>query len=183
MGEEEFSRFVDNTREIVLAAISRYLYERFSYAIDDVAQETYLRAYKALLKGQFRGDSKLTTWLYTIARNESIRMNEVLGREENKAEKAGKRFEEEGKLEPAVSDSEELEDLPTWEKAKIWVMQLPESYRSVLQYYFSGYSEKQIAEALGVPAGTVKSRAARGKEMLRRMHNSDRREGGVRWEE
>ncbi|EQA44297.1 terminase, ATPase subunit, gpP-like protein [Leptospira broomii serovar Hurstbridge str. 5399] len=183
MGEQEFSRFVESTREIVLAAVSRYLYERFAYAIDDVAQETYLRAYKALQKGQFRGDSKLTTWLYTIARNESIRMNEILGREETKAEKAGKRSEEERRLETASENSDDSADLPTWEKAKIWVLQLPESYRSVLQYYLSGYSEKQIAEALGVPAGTVKSRAARGKEMLRRMQNSERREGGTIWGE
>lgn len=180
MGEEEFSRFVEDTREIVLAAISRYLYERFAYAIDDVAQETYLRAYKALQKGQFRGESKLTTWLYTIARNESIRMNENLGREETKAEKAGKRFQEE-RPQVAEADTEDLVDLPSWEKAKIWVANLPEAYQSVIQYYLSGYSEKEIAEVLGVPAGTVKSRAARGKEMLRRMHHSERREGGEIW--
>ncbi|TGL49040.1 RNA polymerase sigma factor [Leptospira wolffii] len=180
MGEEEFSRFVEETREIVLAAISRYLYERFAYAIDDVAQETYLRAYKALQKGQFRGDSKLTTWLYTIARNESIRMNENLGREETKAEKAGKRSREER---PPVleTEAEEAAELPSWEKAKGWISKLPEAYQSVIQYYLSGYSEKEIAEALGVPAGTVKSRAARGKEMLRRMHHSERREGGDVW--
>ncbi|TGL60711.1 RNA polymerase sigma factor [Leptospira sarikeiensis] len=181
MGEAEFSRFVEETREIVLAAVSRYLYERFAYAIDDVAQETYLRAYKALQKGQFRGDSKLTTWLYTIARNESIRMNENLVREETKAEKAGKRSEEDSRVFAIEKDSEVMEDLPTWEKAKLWISNLPEAYRSVIQYYLSGYSEKEIAEALGVPTGTVKSRAARGKEMLRRMQNSEKREGGEVW--
>ncbi|TGK02812.1 RNA polymerase sigma factor [Leptospira langatensis] len=181
MGEEEFSRFVEGTREIVLAAISRYLYERFAYAIDDVAQETYLRAYKALQKNQFRGDSKLTTWLYTIARNESIRMNENLIREETKAEKAGKRSKEETRTFAAEKEPDETLDLPTWEKAKIWISNLPDAYKSVIEYYLSGYSEKEIAEALGVPAGTVKSRAARGKEMLRRMQNSERREGGEVW--
>ncbi|TGK09589.1 RNA polymerase sigma factor [Leptospira selangorensis] len=182
MGEAEFSRFVEETREIVLAAVSRYLYERFAYAIDDVAQETYLRAYKALQKGQFRGDSKLTTWLYTIARNESIRMNENLMREETKAEKAGKRSEEDSRSFAFDKElPEDREDLPTWEKAKLWIGNLPEAYRSVIQYYLSGYSEKEIAEVLGVPAGTVKSRAARGKEMLRRMQNSEKREGGEVW--
>ncbi len=181
MGEEEFSRFVEDTREIVLAAISRYLYERFAYAIDDVAQEAYLRAYKALQKGQFRGDSKLSTWLYTIARNESIRMNETLGREETKAEKAGKLSQEETRTLSLETEIEEGAELPTWDRAKIWVSNLPEAYRSVIQYYLSGYSEKEIAQVLGVPAGTVKSRAARGKEMLRRMHNSERREGGGVW--
>ncbi|PJZ71400.1 RNA polymerase [Leptospira perolatii] len=184
MGEEEFSRFVEDTREIVLSAISRNLSERFAYAIDDVAQETYLRAYKALQKGQFRGESKLTTWLYTIARNESLRMNENLAREEAKAERAGRRSVEARQEEFSHSqDDNSLEHLPSWEKAKTWLLKIPESYRTVLQYYLSGFSEREIAETLGVPAGTVKSRAARGREMLRRIYHAERRDGGAIWSE
>ncbi len=40
MTESEFTEIVSSTREIVLSAIEKNLAERFSYAIDDVAQET-----------------------------------------------------------------------------------------------------------------------------------------------
>nr|WP_231293371.1 sigma factor [Leptospira sp. serovar Kenya] len=95
MTESEFTEIVSSTREIVLSAIEKNLAERFSYAIDDVAQETYFRAYKALKKDQFRQESKLSTWLYTIARNESLRMNDKLRKEEERAEKLTKSKKEE----------------------------------------------------------------------------------------
>ena len=57
-------------------------------------QETYLRAYKALVNGKFREEAKLSTWLYTIARNEVYRMNEKLLREERKIEKASAKLKE-----------------------------------------------------------------------------------------
>lgn len=87
MTESEFAEIVNSTRNTVLSAIEKNLAERFYYAIDDVAQETYFRAYKALKKNQFRQESKLSTWLYTIARNESLRMNDKLRKEEARAEK------------------------------------------------------------------------------------------------
>ncbi|KPA30808.1 putative terminase, ATPase subunit, gpP-like protein [Leptospira interrogans] len=50
MTESEFAEIVNSTRNTVLSAIEKNLAERFYYAIDDVAQETYFRAYKALKK-------------------------------------------------------------------------------------------------------------------------------------
>ena len=84
--EHDFAEIVERTKGVVLSAISKTLDAEFSSHIDDVVQETYLRAYKSLQKEQFKNNSSIETWLYTIARNESLRMNEKLVRERQKSE-------------------------------------------------------------------------------------------------
>ncbi|EMY79549.1 putative terminase, ATPase subunit, gpP-like protein [Leptospira weilii serovar Ranarum str. ICFT] len=171
MTESEFTEIVSSTRDTVLSAIEKNLAERFSYAIDDVAQETYFRAYKALKKDQFRKESKLSTWLYVIARNESLRMNDKLRREEERAEKLVNSKKEDDFL-AARSDSNGNSRGNSQEMIgtlRSLLVKIPDKYRKVLEFYLAGYSEKQIAETLGVKRGTVKSRAARGKEMMKRV--------------
>jgi RNA polymerase sigma factor (sigma-70 family) len=52
------------------------------------------------------------------------------------------------------------------------VEQLPEEQRSVVALrYFVGLSEVEVAETLGIPQGTVKSRTARALERLREMYD------------
>jgi RNA polymerase sigma-70 factor (ECF subfamily) len=63
MTEAEFTEIVESTKRVVLSAIEKNLYPRFLHAIDDVVQETYLRAYKSLQKKQFEGRSALPTSL------------------------------------------------------------------------------------------------------------------------
>ena len=84
MTEQEFIKIVDETQGLVLSAIEKNLPERFYHAIDDIAQETYFRAYKSLKKNKFKGKSTVQTWVYTIARNETLRMYKKLDREEKK---------------------------------------------------------------------------------------------------
>ncbi|MBE8362776.1 RNA polymerase sigma factor [Leptospira borgpetersenii] len=172
MTESEFTEIVSSTREIVLSAIEKNLAERFSYAIDDVAQETYFRAYKALKKDQFRKESKLSTWLYTIARNESLRMNDKLRKEEERAEKLTKSKKEEDFLISHTDLNENSKRLNSQEMIgtlRALLVKIPDKYRKVLEFYLAGYSESQIAETMGVKPGTVKSRAFRGKEMIKRV--------------
>ncbi|WP_061298207.1 RNA polymerase sigma factor [Leptospira borgpetersenii] len=172
MTESEFTEIVSSTREIVLSAIEKNLAERFSYAIDDVAQETYFRAYKALKKDQFRQESKLSTWLYTIARNESLRMNDKLRKEEERAEKLTKSKKEEDFLISHTDLNENSKRLNSQEMIgtlRALLVKIPDKYRKVIEFYLAGYSESQIAETMGVKPGTVKSRAFRGKEMIKRV--------------
>jgi RNA polymerase sigma-70 factor (ECF subfamily) len=53
MDEKDFTTIINRTKDTVLSAIERYLAARFYSAVDDVAQEVYLRAYKSLSKDQF----------------------------------------------------------------------------------------------------------------------------------
>ena len=161
MTNSDFTEIVNSTKSIVLSAIEKNLAERFFHSIDDVVQETYLRAYKALVNGKFREESKLSTWLYAIARNESFRMNEKLMREERKIERATLRIKEETHLDGNIQDQPNL--------LIKYLKQIPEKYKTILLHYSEGFSEKEIAEKLSIKQGTVKSRAFRGKEFLRKI--------------
>jgi len=159
MNEKEFAEIVKNTKKTVLSAIGKNMSPRFYHAIDDVAQETYIRAYRALEKNSFKGDSSIETWIYAIARNESIRMNNKLLREEEKEKKA-----------LTVIDEKEGEDnSPDSDNAEYLhehITLLPEKYRDVLILSAKGFNISDISQKLGIPSGTVKSRTARGKKMI-----------------
>jgi RNA polymerase sigma-70 factor (ECF subfamily) len=164
MTEKEFAEIVKRTKKTVLSAIAKNLSERFYHAIDDVAQETYLRAYNGLSKNSFRGDSSIETWLYRIAKNESLRMNQKLIREEEKSKKIQKSTSYSFTQKTDSGEAAYLQDHLTL---------LPEKYRSVLTLISQGFNIKDISQKLGIRPGTVKSRTSRGKEMI---HENIRRE-------
>lgn len=157
MDEREFAEIVKRTKRIVLSAIEKNMSPRFYHAIDDVAQETYLRAFRGLEKNSFRGDSSIETWLYAIARNESLRMNGKLSREEEKTRKMI-----EARIEEPTA-SEEQDDNTFLQRQ---IALLPEKYRSVLGMAARGLSIEVISKNLGIKPGTVKSRTSRGKKMI-----------------
>ena len=163
VSEKEFSVIVGQTKRVVLSAVRKHLPPRFDHAVDDVVQETYLRAYRALVKGSFRNESALETWLYAIARNESLRITERLSREERKAEKV----KSSGKQAVAVEDCISIEEVGHL------VERLPDVHRQVFRLLARGKSEKEIAGELSIPHGTVKSRIARGREEMRRLRKEE----------
>lgn len=164
MNEREFAEIVKRTKRTVLSAIEKNMSPQFYHAIDDVAQETYIRAYNGLVKNSFRGDSAIETWLYTIARNESLRMNQKLTREEEKARKISESTKLIQFQKPDSGDSDYLLGHLTL---------LPEKYRSVLTLSSQGFNINDISKKLGIRPGTVKSRASRGKKII---HENIRRE-------
>ena len=156
MTEQGFETIIRETKRVVLSAIMAHLPARFHHAIDDVAQETYMRAFRGLKK--FRGESAITSWLYVIARNESLRMSGRLSREEEKIIKSGRQME----ITPAP-DSESLDRL------RDDVARLPEKYKTVMELLLYGMNETQITKELSMKRGTVKSRISRGRLLLYRM--------------
>lgn len=165
MTDREFADIIASTKGTVLSAIEKHLHPFHYHAIDDVVQETYLRAYRSLSAGRFRGDSSIGTWLYAIARNESLRMNKKLSREEDKVRRAIESMRDAEVK--GTFDSCEREDM---EKA---LKNLPERYRPVMEAVYRGISMKEIAETLNLHPGTVKSRVVRGKELLYRLMGGD----------
>jgi RNA polymerase sigma-70 factor, ECF subfamily len=159
ISEKEFASIVKDTKTVVLSAVREYLPFRFSYAIDDIAQETYFRAYKSLSKNSFRNESRIETWLYVIARNETLRAVSRLLREEQKAEMAAE----------SVRDSLVTEEDIDADMISLLISKLTDSHREVFQLLAAGKSEKEISGELGIPRGTVKSRISRGRVELRRL--------------
>lgn len=159
MNETEFAKIIDETKKIVLTAVGRHLKPSFYEAIDDVVQETYLRAYRGLTANSFRRNSSVGTWLYVIAKNESLRMNSKLIKTKN--ESIDNYDWIPAKIE---DDGDEIGEL--YEK----ISRLPEKYRDVMELISKGLSESAIAEELKIKIGTVKSRSSRGREYLKKLY-------------
>jgi len=163
MNEHEFASIIKDTKPIVLSAIEKNLVEAYYSFIDDVAQETYLRAYRALSKNKFKGDSSLSTWIYAIARNEAKRMNLKLSKEEIKTKrKAEKEFQDIDKNNSLKVDINIL-------ALNDGINSLPDKYKEVMLLVKDGYSINEISLKLKLNTSTVKSRISRGKEFLRKI--------------
>ena len=162
MNELEFASIIKDTKTIVLSAIEKNLIEAYYNCIDDVAQETYFRAYRALSKNKFKGGSSLSTWIYAIARNEAKRMNLKLLKEDNKTKrKAEKELQDIHNADLNVDvDILALND---------GINNLPDKYKEVLLLVKDGYSINEISLKLKLNTSTIKSRISRGKEFLRKF--------------
>ena len=163
MNEKEFTKIVNSTKKVVLNAIRKHLQPEYYESIDDVAQEVYMRAFNSLSQGKFRKESEISTWLHTIARNESIRMNDKQNREIEKTEAMKPDVKEEYTMDLESEDSNEKSYL------KELLNALPEKYKKVMELDVLGYKDKQIAQMLQISAGTVKSRNSRARDLLRKM--------------
>jgi RNA polymerase sigma-70 factor (ECF subfamily) len=170
MNDHDFARIVHETKAVVLSAVEKNLADRFHHAIDDVVQETYIRAYRGLVAKSFRGDSALSTWLYTIARNESLRMNSRLAREEEKFKRSVDAFVFESQIRADEGDTAPADELKALLAA---IGLLPEKYRAVMDLVALGLTEKEIAERLAIKTGTVKSRTSRARRLLKKMRREE----------
>jgi RNA polymerase sigma-70 factor (ECF subfamily) len=157
----DFNQIVRDTKLLVLKTIGETLIDRFDDSTEDILQEVYFRAFKALKKDQFRGDSKLSTWIYTIAKNESNRVNSKRLREEEKAKKyldSGMFSEFAKEVNDSIIESTQLRSL---------LDKVPLVYHKPLSLYLSGRSMDEIASELAIKQGTVKSRLFRAKAWIR----------------
>jgi RNA polymerase sigma-70 factor (ECF subfamily) len=126
---------------------------------EDLAQEAFLRAYRAL--GQWRKDATFSTWLFALAtnlyRSELRRIPAGIVSIDDVSEPKDPRAET-GVLEAEDRDR-------TLRRA---VLTLPSKYREALNlFYFHEMDVPAAAQSLGLPEGTVKARLFRGRELLR----------------
>lgn len=152
----------------IMSIISRFV--RDSAEVHDVAQEAFIKAYRAI--GNFRGDSAFYTWIYRIAINTA--KNHLVSR--------GRR--------PPSSDvevddaeyydgSDQLKDFATPEgqlmrdelEAAVYkaIRDLPEDLRTAVTLReMEGMSYEEIAVVMDCPVGTVRSRIFRAREAIER---------------
>ncbi len=138
-----------------------YSFVRDREAAKDLFQETFIKANYNLDK--FRGDSSIKTWLIRITVNvckdylKSAYQKNVVPM--TQVEEDSLRVED---------DHEQIENADRDEQIRRAVNSLPENYREVvLCVYFREMSVADTSAALGVPEGTVKSRLARAREVLK----------------
>ncbi len=136
-------------------------------AAEDVAQETFVRAWKGLRN--FRGDSAFKSWLYKVASNAARTHLERHGRQSRLATQS--LDDEEAALHAGdvPSGSTDVErTLAVREAIDAALAQLPEEWRvAVVLRDVEGLGYKEIAAVTGVPIGTVESRIFRARRRLR----------------
>ena len=140
--------------------------------VQDIAQETFIRAYRAL--PQFRGDSAFYTWLYRIAVNSAKKALADFKRDPLVTESAlhtGEEGEETSRAENELSDGETPEALLASKEiagvVNAAIEALSEDLRQAITLReIEGLSYEEIAEVMNCPIGTVRSRIFRAREAI-----------------
>ncbi len=140
--------------------------------IQDIAQETFIRAYRAL--PQFRGDSAFYTWLYRIAVNTAKKSLVELKRDPLVTESALTSLEDEdetSRVENELSDGETPEAVLASKEIANTVNAAIEALSDDLRQAITlreieGLSYEEIAEVMSCPIGTVRSRIFRAREAI-----------------
>jgi RNA polymerase sigma-70 factor (ECF subfamily) len=149
----------------ISALVSRYISDPGE--VEDVTQEAFIKAYRALER--FRGDSAFYTWLYRIAANAAKNHLVAKGRRprSDASIEDAEAFDEFG----SSSDSGSPEAIAMGDElvgvVDAAMQALPEELRAALTLReLEGLSYDDIAEVLGCPVGTVRSRIFRAREAI-----------------
>jgi RNA polymerase sigma-70 factor (ECF subfamily) len=162
-----FDLLVIKYQRKIFRLLSRLI--RDSAEVEDVAQEAFIKAYRAL--PNFRGDSAFYTWLYRIAINTAKNWLVSQGRRAPTSTEADIEEAE------TFDDGEHLRDLNTPDAMLLTrqvadavnraIERLPEDLRTaIVLRELEGLSYEEIAETMNCPIGTVRSRIFRAREAI-----------------
>jgi RNA polymerase sigma-70 factor (ECF subfamily) len=150
----------------VAKLVSRYL--RDSAEVQDVTQEAFIKAYRAL--AGFRGDSAFYTWLYRIAINTAKNFLVSQGRRPPSSDvdvDTAEGLESAGELREVATPERNLLRDEIAERVQNAIDGLPEDLRAaILMREIDGLSYEDIAQAMDCPIGTVRSRIFRAREAI-----------------
>jgi RNA polymerase sigma-70 factor (ECF subfamily) len=162
-----FELLVTKYQRKLVRLLSRFI--RDATEVEDVAQEAFIKAYRAL--PNFRGDSAFYTWLYRIGINTAKNYLVAMGRRAPTT--TGMDAEEAEEL----GESELLQDVNTPENQMMsrqvaetvnqTLEKLPEELRTAITLReMEGLSYEEIASIMNCPIGTVRSRIFRAREAI-----------------
>ncbi|GGX00597.1 RNA polymerase sigma factor RpoE [Pigmentiphaga litoralis] len=151
----------------ILRLLSRFV--RDPGEVEDVAQEAFIKAYRAL--PQFRGESAFYTWLYRIAINTAKNHLVASGRRPSSPSEYenedGETFDETDNLSDINTPESMMASREIAETVNSAIEALPEELRTaIVLREIEGMSYEDIAQSMGCPIGTVRSRIFRAREAI-----------------
>ncbi|CAM2924416.1 RNA polymerase sigma factor [Paenibacillus taichungensis] len=154
-----------------------YFLTKSTEQADELSQEVFIRAYSGI--ANFRGECSLKTWLLTITRNTTFTYRKsrffrssLWGETHSFETEQVNARQGEMKPEKYVHPSAEAEAISREHVHEIWdiIMALPDKFRELLLLHLKyELTTSEIAEMLGISAGTVKSRLSRAKAKVRKQ--------------
>jgi RNA polymerase sigma-70 factor (ECF subfamily) len=163
--EGAFQELVDRHKDLVFALIARTVQDRGR--AEDLAQEVFLRVHRGL--PYFRGEAQLSTWIYRIVANVCVQDHGRAQRTVSLDQVEGDRTVSRAHVTPASPDRQ-FGDLELRDRLEKAIARLPAHYRLVIAaHYLEGLQYADLAEALNLPLGTVKTQLHRAKQQLRRL--------------
>ena len=139
--------------------------------VEDIAQETFIRAYRAL--AQFRGEAQFYTWLYRIAVNTAkkalmdLKRNPTVSENSFRSGDDDETSPQEHELTSSETPDAVLASKEIAEIINAAMDALPEELRQAITLReIEGLSYEEISEAMGCPIGTVRSRIFRAREAI-----------------
>jgi RNA polymerase sigma-70 factor (ECF subfamily) len=158
--DNAFRELVDRYKQLVFALIARATRDRAR--AEDLAQDVFLRVYRGL--PYFRGEARLSTWIYRIVAN-------VCAQED-----AGPTGVESIEDRPHGASDRQFSDLEVRDRLEKAIARLPSNYRFLIAaHYLEGVRYEDLAEAMNMPLGTVKTQLHRAKRQLRRLLETELR--------
>lgn len=165
--KQAFDLLVLKYQRKIMRLLSRMI--RDPSEIEDVAQESFIKAYRAL--PQFRGDSAFYTWLYRIAintaRNWLAQNNRRPSTSSSYESEEGETFDETDNLTDSSNPESEMASRQIAETVNKAMNDLPEELRNaIVMREIDGMSYEDIAQSMNCPIGTVRSRIFRAREAI-----------------
>jgi len=166
-----FDYLVIKYQHRIIQLVNRYIKDPSES--QDVAQEAFIKAYRAL--ADFRGEAAFFTWLYRIAINTA--KNYLLSRSRRSANyqidiQDAEALENAPQLQGLETPERELLNQEIIDAINASIEELPEDMRTaIVLREFEGMSYEEIAEAMDCPVGTVRSRIFRAREAIDKKLN------------
>lgn len=166
--EEAFETLVRKYERLVSSCI----YQTVSNTEDtlDIAQETFLKVYKSL--STFKGESSFSSWIYRVAKNcalDFLRKKKPVSMSLDSTDEEGATIDV-----PDTDAKSNPEDMLLKNEAAVVLYEamkkLSDEHREMITLRdLNGFTYEEIAQSLGLEAGTVKSRLFRARESLRKI--------------
>ena len=162
--DDAFRELVDLYKNLVFALIARTVQDHGR--AEDLAQDVFLRVHRGL--PYFRGEARLSTWIYRIVAN-------VVVQEQSRLRPHVSLDDGRSSVRPSASDRQ-FGDLELRDRLEKAISRLPANYRLlVAAHYLEGVQYEDLAEALQLPLGTLKTQLYRAKQQLRRLLENELR--------